>query len=643
MGISGFRPHRGMRVKKLLVFAFFLALVGAVFSTYSGAQTATKPTAEEKVSYPGHYKGYTFPLYKGVQRSSFYLTMRDGVKIAVDLHLPKGLKEGDKVPTILFQTRYVRAIDYRWPVSLFKEGSPETNNTMKLFVSHGYAWVDVDVRGSGASFGNRQYEWLPDEVKDGGEIVDWIVGQPWSNGKVGSLGWSYTGSTSEFLLLNNHPAVKAVAPRFSLFDTYTDIAYPGGVHLAWFTETWGKFNGILDRNSIKELGVLAALTVKGTEPVDADRDGSMLAAAIKEHQANYDIHKQALGITCRDDMAPSGLGTVDTFSPSNYIDKLKSSNAAVYSYSGWFDGAYQHAAIKRYLTLTNPEKLTIGPWAHCTEMRPWWPNAHKPDFDYDAEMLRFFDYHLKGINNGIMEEKPIYYYTMVEEKWKSADTWPPAAEPRRYYFSPENKLAAARPTSSDCFDTYRVDYTTGTDLKSRWVSLVNVKKIPIEYAGWTEKDKKLLCYTTPPLEKDTEITGHPIVRVHVSSTADDGNFFVYLQDVDPMGNATYVTEGELRALHRKLSDDPPPYKDVALYHSYKRKDTMPLVPGEVAELVFDLLPTSYLFMKGHSIRVAIAGADKDHFTLMKTDPPPILKFYRDDKYMSSIELPVVPR
>jgi predicted acyl esterase len=118
--------------------------------------------------------------------------------------------------------------------------------------------------------------------------------------------------------------------------------------------------------------------------------------------------------------------------------------------------------------------------------------------------------------------------------------------------------------------------------------------------------------------------------------------FAYLQDVDPMGNATYVTEGELRVVSQ-MSDDPPPYKDVTPYHSYKRKDTMPLVSGEVAELVFDLLPTSYLFMKGHSIRVAIAGADKDHFALTKTDPPPTLQFYRDDKYASSIELPVIAR
>jgi hypothetical protein len=598
---------------------------------------------QEKVCAPGQYQGYSFPKYDGIETTSFYLTMRDGVKIAVDLHLPKGLKDGEKLPTILFQTRYVRSLDYRWPFSAFSDMSPESGKAIKLFVPRGYAWVDVDVRGSGASFGTRPYPWSPDEVKDGGEIVDWIIRQPWSDGTVGSLGWSYTGSTSEFLLVNNHPAVKAVAPRFALFDAYTDIAYPGGIHLAWFTETWAWVNRTLDRNAMKEFGFMPWLSVRGTRPVDADKDHSMLAAAIKEHEANTSVHEQSLGMQFRDDISPSGLGTIDAFSPHAFLDKLNSSGAAVYSFSGWYDGAYQHAAIKRYLNLTVPQKLTIGPWDHSIEIRPWWPNAQKPEFDFNAEMLRFFDYHLKGIENGVMTEKPVHYYTLVEEKWKEADAWPPASQPTVYYFSEDNTLAGEKPEASDAFDTYVVDYTTGTRLHSRWVSLVNMDGTPIVYEGRMEEDKKLLCYTSAPLEQDTEVTGHPIVTLYVSSTHDDGNFFAYLEDVHPDGQVTYITEGQLRALHRKLSVESPPYKDVVPYHSFKRNDAMPLVPGEVAELTFDLLPTSYLFKKGHSIRVAIAGADKDHFTLMKTDPPPTLKFYRSEAYASSIQLSVIPR
>ena len=487
---------------------------------------AALAAAEKAVVVPSAYDPGA-PRYPGGVRESKHLTMRDGVKIAIDVNLPEGLQDGQRLPTILWQTRYWRSMGMRWPFSwLLGEPRDYVREPVEEFVARGYAWVAVDARGSGASYGARPYPWSPDEVKDGGEIVDWIISQPWSDGKVGSLGWSYTGTTSEFLLVNNHPAVKAVAPRFALFDTYTDIAFPGGIHSYWFTENWQKFNSMLDRNAIREWGILPALIVKGTRPVDADKDGAMLRAAIMEHQANYNVHEQALGITYRDDVAPSALGTIDYFSPHSFLDRLNSSGAAVYSFTGWFDGAYQHSGIKRFMNLTTPRKLTIGPWDHSIEIKPWWPNGEKPEFDFDAEMLRYFDYHLKGIDNGVMEEKPIHYYTMVEEQWKSADTWPPSADVKEFYFSQGNALSLDKPASSEDSDTYKVDYTTGTDLKSRWVSLANTDMITIEYTGWNEKDKKLLCYTSSPLEEDTEVTGHPVVRLYVTSTPDDGNYLV---------------------------------------------------------------------------------------------------------------------
>ncbi len=101
----------------------------------------------------------------------------------------------------------------------------------KRFLAKGYAWVSIDVRGSGASFGHRRYSHSPEEIQDGAEIVDWIFHQPWSNGQVGALGISYSGASAELLLANQHPAVKAVAPMFSGFDLYPKIAFPGGIHL----------------------------------------------------------------------------------------------------------------------------------------------------------------------------------------------------------------------------------------------------------------------------------------------------------------------------------------------------------------------------------------------------------------------------
>jgi putative CocE/NonD family hydrolase len=162
------------------------------------------------------------------------------------------------------------------------------------------------------------------------------------------------------------------------------------------------------------------------------------------------------------------------------------------------------------------------------------------------------------------------------------------------------------------------------------------------YPDRNSTDEKLLCYTSPTLDVDPEVTGHPVITLYVSSTATDGEFFAYLEDVDGKSKVTYVTEGELRAIHRKLSTDPPPYKQVGPYHSFKRADAMPLAPGQVAELVFGLQPTSYLFKRGHSIRVALAGADKDHFALLP-GPPPTWEIQRNAAHASHIDLPVMPR
>jgi predicted acyl esterase len=120
----------------------------------------------------------------GATRTSFYLTMRDGVRIAVDLNLPESLKAGDRIPALVRQTRYYRSFDLGWRLRFVTRNWPVQKD---LFLAHGYAWLDVDVRGTGASFGRWVHPWSPDEIRDGAEVVDWVIRQPWSNGKVGGV------------------------------------------------------------------------------------------------------------------------------------------------------------------------------------------------------------------------------------------------------------------------------------------------------------------------------------------------------------------------------------------------------------------------------------------------------------------------
>ncbi|MGH8250024.1 MAG: CocE/NonD family hydrolase [Steroidobacteraceae bacterium] len=571
-----------------------------------------------------------------VQRSSVYVTMRDGVHIAADVYLPRDFRVR-RLPAILHQTRYFRRTELRWPSSLLF-GSTRTE--VRRFVDNGYAYLSIDARGSGASFGLRTQEWSDDEIRDGSDLVDWIIRQPWSSGSVGATGISYAGTAAEMLLANHHPAVKACAPRFSLVDAYDDIAFPGGVRYSWFIENWTSTNDALDRNALAEkLQGFERWTVKGVAPVDGQE--ALLANAIRGHAGNYNLQAFISSITYRDDIGVGGL-TIDRMSPYAKPE-IARSGVPIYSYSGWYDGAYNRAAIARFLDYRIPgSRLILGPWDHggFQNISPHNP-AGTPIFDQVGELLRFFDFHLKGIDNGFGRKHPIRYYTMGAEAWRESDTWPPAADRRILYFSAGHALANVAPAVLEMWDEHKVDLTATTGTGSRWRSYFNTDSVPIGYADRKLQDRKLLTYTSPPLTEDWEITGHPTISLWVASNASDGQFFAYLEDVSPDGTVTYITEGLLRALHRAVK--PAPYWHPDPSHSFRKSDGQSLQKGEPAEISFALLPTSYLVRKDHSIRVALAGADRDQFAPLPGDAPHIWRVHRDATHPSRVALPIVSR
>jgi len=580
-------------------------------------------------------------------RTSQYLTMRDGVQIAVDLYLPTNLSPDEHLPTMIHQTRYWRALAYRWPASLVKKTFTRglIGEYAQRFLANGYAWVDVDVRGSGASFGTRRYAHAPEEIQDAAEVVDWIIHQPWSNGNIGSIGISYGGASAELILANQHPAVKAAAPLYSGFDLYPEIAFPGGIHLTWFTKTWSYINDQLDHNQLPFVGWWTNMFVRGVAPVDGDQGWSILQKALDEHQENWDPHQEARGITFRDDPPPSiPVPTIDTLSSFTKAQAISNSRAAIYSYSGWFDGGYQHAAIRRHLTIKNPgNKLILGPWDHGGRRNISPFNTGPTQFDHAGELIKFFDWHLKGKETGIQDESTIHYFTMGEEQWKGSDVWPPPANMKSWYLSAKHQLLPAPQELKQASDTYRIEETAGTGKQSRWNTLVG---IPLKepYANRGEQDQKLLTYTSPALPQNLEVTGHPVVTFYMEATSPIETMFIYLEDVDQEGHVHYVTEGMLNVLHRKLSNQDPPYTDVIPYRTYHRADRLPLAPGEIATIIVDLLPTSYQFKKGHHIRVAIAGRDQDHFaqnTNPPATPPSTITLHRTKSNPSHLQLPII--
>ncbi|MBN1315181.1 MAG: CocE/NonD family hydrolase, partial [Anaerolineales bacterium] len=475
----------------------------------------------------GEYKAYQGPRYKGMTKQALYITMRDGVRIAADVLLPKGLPPGERIPTILNQTRYWRSREYKpglsWVDRFF-------DAALRFFTDHGYALVMVDVRGTGASFGIRRHPWDAEEIKDAGDIVDWIVVQPWSNGKVGGYGTSYSGTTAELLTVVQHPAVKAVIPRFNEFDTYTDIAFPGGIYLDSFVKKWAESNRQLDANQVSKDWGLKGKLVRGVKPVDNDRGRRLLKQAVQEHTANIGVDAIADSITYRDDKSSANGTTIKEFNVYAFRSQIEQSRTPIYGWGGWFDAGTADAVIRRFMTYSNYQIAVIGPWNHGASQHasPYAPGP-ADKMAQGMEYLYFFDHYLKGADTGADQRRVLYYYTVGEEVWKETPEWPPAgSETQRWYLSANKTLSPTSPETDPGFNTYTVDFQVSTGVTNRWHTQKGGG--PVLYPDLAERNQRMLVYTSEPLEEDIEITGYPVITLNITSTESDGAFFVYMED-----------------------------------------------------------------------------------------------------------------
>lgn len=584
------------------------------------------------------------------RNQSLYVTMPDGVRIAVDVWLPADLDDGNTIPTLMYATRYWRA---RQNIS-DSYGDDNRFAEAENVNGAGYALVLVDARGSGASFGTRPYEMSVAEAMDYGEVVDWILEQPWSNQRVGAYGVSYAGNTAEMLAINGHPAVRAIAPLFNDFDNFGQLIFPGGLLTVGFLELWGEHVHAEDMNDICRAEDASGAdcdelrqTWLGVKPVDADRDGRLLAQAVSEHAANVHPFEAALVYEYRDDPwgGEGGVRNVGYLrSPAGHLPDIEASGVAMFIRAGWQDAATVNGTLGRYMSIDNPQTVFIGPWDHGAHNdadpfhaidRPVEPTEERQF----AEMIAFFDRFLKEGGDEITESQ-IHYYTLGADRWSTTKHWPPEGfMDTTWYFAADGLLTGTWSEANAGADEYTVDFEATTGRHNRWYT--NNGSGDVIYPDRAEEDKKLLTYTSAPFEADTEITGHPVVTLYVRSTQEDGAFFAYLEDVAPDGRVTYITEGQLRGIMRRTSSEAPPYWKSGPHRSELSRDAMPFVPGEVAELTFELWATSVLIKSGHRLRIALAGADRDSFLRYpRNGETPVITVERNRRYASHVVLPM---
>mgnify|MGYP000329904256 CR=1 FL=1 len=585
-------------------------------------------------------------VFDGWQRNSVYISVHDGTRLALDFYRPtrQGQLHQKPLPVVWRFTPYGRypQKETNNPNALPQGGAGI--NGPKAFahlLRQGYVVAQADVRGYAASFGSNRL-WLgPQEGRDAYDITEWLAAQPWSDGNIGMMGLSYLASVQYLAAAEKPPHLKAIFAAMGQFDHYSTFLI-NGIFRADLPAWWRLIRAQLD------LG-------QGT-PVAADADGTLLQAAVREHFWNRDIFDQMRSLEFRDDSDSWDKRQIHLqASPWTRLKAIEESGVAIYHFTGWFD-AYGKHQLLYFANLKNPQKILLGPY------------FHKDHFGIDlfAEAQRWFDYWLKGQDNGIMAEPPVRYFVVgeaPESGWKTAQRWPLPNEQRNtYYFSDgpsgsiesvnDGGLSLDSPAYGLEKDSYSVDYTLSlgayvarnNGTMRRCDNKTDVEPTCYRNAGYPDLsqsyDVKALTYTSPPLTEATTIAGHPLVRFWASASTPDADFFVVLEEVDSHGRSHFVTDNAIRASHRTINVAPFNHLNLPWLGHY-RKDAKNLGP-QPAEIVLDLKPVANLFEAGHRIRVTIAGADVESGAAPWEQVAREITLYHGQTYPSSIELPVIP-
>lgn len=484
------------------------------------------------------------------------IPMPDGCRLAARIWMPEGA-EGAPVPAILEYLPY-RKND----LTLRRDAM-----TGPYMAGHGYAYVRLDLRGSGDSDGVIADEYLAQELEDGVEAIAWIAEQPWCDGNVGIVGISWGGFNGLQIAYLQPPALKAVLTLCSTDDRYADdVHYMGGAllvdNLAWASQMFWRNTLPPDpRNRPDDWRDLWRQRL--------EKNGLWVENWL-EHQTRDAFWKH--GSICED---------------------FSRVTIPVYAVGGWADG-YCRAVFRLMEGLSGPRKGLVGPWAHA------YPHIARPGpaIGFLQESLRWWDHWLKGRDTGIMDEPmlrlfmqdpalPQTSYDKREGRWIAEPSWPsPNVEPTRYAASADMCLSRDG-RGEDAEFQLRSPFTVGM-AAGKWCSYA----VPGDQPGdQRTEDCGSLVFETEPLAEAIEIAGDPVVELRVAADRSVAQVAVRLVDVHPGGAATRVSYGVLNLTHRNGHEQPEP-----------------LSPGEFQDVRVQMKHVAQRFPAGHRIRLSISSS-----------------------------------
>src|SRR3569832_226283 len=539
--------------------------------------------------------------------SSVYVTSADGTKIAIDNWLPKTLKAGARVPGLIKATPYWRGRKLTFigkALATYLAPNIAIEPDVEILNGRGYAVVVADARGTGAAFGTLKIMFSDAEVADYGSVADWIVRQPWSNGKVGAYGFSYRGISAANIASLPNKQIKAVAPLFDLSDLYL-LGYPGGTYAQYLLTAWGAQTRLLNDGVVPCDGdTVCEIAIKGPEPVAADTDGALLAAATAALRANYNVRDCVRAAPARDDAICASGRSLAANSLLARKAKVEARGLPMFALTGWLDESSPAQVLDRFNTFSNKQEVVLGPFTHGGFDGDD-PFGRPLDMRYGKQTERMADFFDRYLQDGPVRPitSSVHYYVLGGGVWRDSPAWPPANSTMTKWYPADGHGFVTTPAGAGR-DVYKVDFAATTGTLSGYRGQVDLSQT--DYGDRAAPDARLLTYTSAPMTADMEIAGDPVAHLRLSSSAAGGLVIVYLEDVAPSGRVTYVTQGLLNLAHRKLAAGDTGIS-ADLLHSYLRADMMAMTPGVAEDVTIAISPIAAMIRKGFCLRVAFAG------------------------------------
>ena len=554
--------------------------------------------------------------------ASHFVTLTDGVRLAISLYFPEGFDPTtDKAPAVFEDSIYGRRED-------------ASTTAIELYRAAGYVVIIGDARGFAASYGHQDGFNSPQQTADEAEVITWIARQPWSNGKVAAIGHSISATFADSMTGSGAPALEAAIIRASDFDLYAHDMFPGGAPnlgiLALASELMAWHAGMDCSTN------LATCSQLGFAPVDNDGSFELLQGAIRDHQGN--IPGDAFGdLVYRDDVA--GTMSLGDSGAIARLEEIEAAGVPARVAASWMDGTTALSALTRFqMADTAPMEVVIGATSHPGGLNadpfstvPFAP-ANPGAVDQFKGDIAFLD----RVLGGQMIGRTISYVVLGTDTWKTTPVWPPAGvETTRMMLSPS--LMAAEP-SEPGQTNFTVDPSATTGSFNRWAAQ---RGKPVYYGNLQNAPDTRITFDAPAVTEDQELVGAAELCLMLASDQADGLVIAYLEDVAPDGRVTYLTEGQLRLIHRATVGEPCDTVP-GTERTFDKADGVPVVPGETMRIELPLLPVAARIEAGHHLRLSLAGADAGWFDTLTGDANANWTVYYGSPHGSSLLLPMRP-